>query len=321
MTAGKAQLALGLTWLTFRQHRWVVLSVGLVAVAVIATMVWTNHVLDDLCGAGCSQDVRAAADALLERGNVQAQAVGLFALLIATFWAAPMVSREFEQRTHLLVWTQDVSPVRWLFTKSALLAGIAAALAAGLGVSAAALARQLSALDPVWGSRFSGRLFEADVLLQVVYVLFAFVVGLVVSALLHRTDAAMALASFLFVVLRMGAEPLRGHYDAPLRAYAPLDAADSPTAFVASGRLGQDPLVLESGYANAAGERVPVSFPLAGDRTATLNEHGISQYVVVYQPGSRLELFRLYEAGVFVAGTCALLIVVWYRLRRLHSLG
>ncbi|MGW7535327.1 ABC transporter permease subunit [Amycolatopsis sp. NPDC054798] len=314
----------GLTWLTYRQHRWTVLSVAVVAAAVAAAMIWTHRQLGELitgCRAGCSAGARASLDTLVGQADIQAQAVGLFAVLIAVFWAAPMISREYEQRTHLLVWTQEVSPTRWLFTKTALLAAVAAALAAGLGVAADGLAGQLSTLDPVAGSRFTGRLFEAYAVLQVVYVLFAFAVGLAVSALVHRTDAAMALSLLVFVVLRMSAEPLRSLYRTPERAYAPLDSAETPAAFVSSGRLGPDPLVLESGYASASGDRVPVTFPMGGNRIAALHDHGITQYVAVYQPGSRLELFRLCEAGIFAAATAALLVFVWLRIRRLRSLA
>jgi ABC-type nitrate/sulfonate/bicarbonate transport system ATPase subunit len=42
----------------------------------------------------------------------------LYAAVIAAFWAAPLVSREYEQGTHLLAWSQDVAPSRWLAGKA-----------------------------------------------------------------------------------------------------------------------------------------------------------------------------------------------------------
>ncbi len=42
-------------------------------------------------------------------------------LLAGMFWAAPLVSREYEAGTHRLAWTQSVSPLRWITTKITLI--------------------------------------------------------------------------------------------------------------------------------------------------------------------------------------------------------
>jgi hypothetical protein len=53
-------------------------------------------------------------------------------LLIGVFIGVPLLAREHEQRTLLLAWSQDVSPVRWLWTKLALLGPFVAILTGGL---------------------------------------------------------------------------------------------------------------------------------------------------------------------------------------------
>jgi ABC-type transport system involved in multi-copper enzyme maturation permease subunit len=57
-------------------------------------------------------------------------------LLAGMFWAAPLVSREYEAGTHRLAWTQSVSPLRWLTIKIALIFGAIAAAALALGLLA-----------------------------------------------------------------------------------------------------------------------------------------------------------------------------------------
>ena len=55
-------------------------------------------------------------------------------LLLGALVGAPLVAREVEQRTHLLVWTQSITRLRWLTVKLALVLG------AGLLASGALLA-------------------------------------------------------------------------------------------------------------------------------------------------------------------------------------
>jgi MFS family permease len=56
-------------------------------------------------------------------------------LLLGAPVGAPLVAREVEQRTHLLVWTQSITRMRWLSVKLTLVLG--AGLLAGLLIFAA----------------------------------------------------------------------------------------------------------------------------------------------------------------------------------------
>ncbi len=53
-------------------------------------------------------------------------------LLAGMFWAAPLVSREYEAGTHRLAWTQSISPLRWITTKIVLIFGVLAIVIAAL---------------------------------------------------------------------------------------------------------------------------------------------------------------------------------------------
>lgn len=45
-------------------------------------------------------------------------------LLIGVFLGAPLLPREYDQRTHLFAWTQSTSPTRWLSIKLVMIGGI-----------------------------------------------------------------------------------------------------------------------------------------------------------------------------------------------------
>src|SRR5699024_8746632 len=113
------------------------------------------------------------------------QCIAGYGAVVAVFWAAPLLAREHEQRTHLFAWGQDVSALRWLAGKTLLLATIAAAFAALLGSLGTLLLRQFNTAATtsrhVGFAVFDGRLFEAAPLVQVGYALFGFALGLLFS--------------------------------------------------------------------------------------------------------------------------------------------
>ena len=69
-------------------------------------------------------------DAATPPKPLETAAVEPMGVIAAPRIGVPVLSREHEQRTLLLAWSQDVSPVRWLWTKLALLGGFVAALTA-----------------------------------------------------------------------------------------------------------------------------------------------------------------------------------------------
>ena len=66
--------------------------------------------------------------------------------IIGAFWGAPLISRELENGTHRLAWTQSVGRTRWLTIKLALV-GLASVVTTGL----------LSLMVTWWSSRSTGR--------------------------------------------------------------------------------------------------------------------------------------------------------------------
>lgn len=139
----------GLVWVTWRQHRAVV---GLTAFIVVLAVLPTPQPLDSFDGL----------------------VVLAFAPGVAVFWGAPLLAREFEERTHLVAWGQDVTPARWIAVKCALLAAVLVVLGTPLGPD------------------------------QVLRAVFGFFLGVGVGLVLRRTVAAMAVTFVLYAAMYSG---------------------------------------------------------------------------------------------------------------------
>ncbi|GAA1346793.1 ABC transporter permease subunit [Saccharothrix algeriensis] len=311
-----------LAWLTWRQHRWQLVALaGAVALVALLCLVVTwvvnatgnpHHdipVLGDFTGA-----IRMATIAATGFGG-----------LVAVFWAAPLLSREYEQKTTVVVWTQDITPVRWLAGKVVLLGVPAVGLAAALG---SALVTAQHALNSVSGDYpvfppFRDEPFESVPLVQVGYAAFGFALGLVTSAITRRTVLSMGLALGAFIAARVAVAKLwRPYYQTPLREVQPYSA---------SYTLGPQDLhmYVMSGYLDAAGNEI--EFPRAcleaptagvqsidsrGDFEQCLRDNGVVDKFIDYQPVERVAAFQLIEFGVFALLAAGLLALAFTWLRR-----
>jgi hypothetical protein len=311
-----------LLWLAWRQHRWAIVS-GAVLVATLCGFMLSNEagvvpVIHQSCGGGADCLSYLFASGFFERSTAADLqlwlATGLGGI-VAVFWAAPLVAREFEQRTHLLAWSQDVSARRWLVGQVVVLAVVATAFAAVLGVVAGSMVDRLAAADPQDYSAFDGMHFEASVPLQIAYVLFGFALGLAASVVLRRTVPAMGATLAVFAGVRAAVSLLRHNYLPPAHVVTALSAS------IGSDRI--DGLVLSVQTVDAAGRPVNdlATNCLANANTeaaqdACLRRNGIVGYLAQYQPADRLPTFRLIETGIFVVLAVALFAVTWLWLRR-----
>ncbi|HEY3606374.1 MAG TPA: ABC transporter permease subunit, partial [Pseudonocardiaceae bacterium] len=231
---------LDLLWLTWRQHRWAIVSGALSVVALGGYILWNERGITPQdyarCGGPCVSmplfgmfaDPRGVAD--LQDGL--AAALGL---VIAVFWAAPLVAREYEQRTHLLAWSQDVPPRRWLLAQAGWLTLAAAVLSTVLGTFLVGQTDGLSGLKPDSYPEFTLLRFEAFLPLQIAYVLFAMALGLAVSLLVRRVVPAMGVTAVVFLGVRFVLSQYRPYYLAPLRAVAAVP--DFPEPYVGNNGL------------------------------------------------------------------------------------
>ncbi|MFD7657221.1 ABC transporter permease subunit [Actinosynnema sp. NPDC059797] len=324
--ATRARVGWGdLLWLAWRQHRWTVGGTAVVVVGLSALalgMAWhidaTGHVEHSLLFG--EYGYRSVSQAL-----VAASVLGGF--VIAAFWAAPLLAREYEQRTHLVVWTQDVTPVRWLAGKVVLLGAAGAGLSAAYGAALVVLMNSVNA-NVDGGAAFmpfDSYPFEAVPHVQVGYALFGFALGLALSAFTRRTVASMGLALVGFFVVRgLVAGLWRSYYAPPLRTVAPYDPLPRDGGNIAWP--ARDAMVVDVGYLDAAGAEVDVDFNAPcmaatqdeGAYGRCLVDQGVSQSFVDYQPGDRVVPFQLVELGIFTVLAAGLLALTFWWVKRMH---
>lgn len=298
--------------LTWRQHRALLVTSILLTLAAIAfgwtvtgLLVARSEPSLPLLGLG-SETAPGRWIMLAEQG---------FGMFIAVFWAAPLISLEYERRTNLLAWSQDVSPVRWLAGKLALLVPVAVVLAVAVGFTGNAVADRYNEMGFDFGPEYAAN-FEASPVVQAGYVLFGFALGLVLSALTRRTVLSMALTLGIYAVVRFALTPVRLHYLPVIRDFQPF-------AGPGGGEPRADDIWLDSGYLTTAGE--PADFPEAclnlppgppdAPKTCMI-ENGIEGSFVDYQPAARVPMLQLVEFGIFAALAAVLFAVLWRIVRR-----
>ena len=206
-------------WTIWRQHRAEASVGALILAALAAAMLVVGTIARDRARAlglptcanargNCSQ----ALDALhRDFHTIPPFTAALIAvpLLAGMFWAAPLVSREYEAGTHRLAWTQSVSPLRWITTKIALIFAVLAAAALALGLLAT---WTLDPLTAAFGGRYNSTWYDTQGLVPVACMLFALAVGVAASALIRRTIPAMAVTLVIYAAARIPVHWIRGHF-------------------------------------------------------------------------------------------------------------
>jgi hypothetical protein len=309
VTARRGVGAVDLLWLTWRQHRWTVASGVVLVLAIWGYILWNESAINPQAFAQCRErcfflqafgvmaDERTAAD-------IHIALAGVFGLIIAVFWAAPLIAREYEQRTNLLAWSQDVSARRWLFGKIVPLAVVATGMAALLGAMVVGEVNRLHGIESDFYPQFTLLRFDASVPLQASVALFGFALGVAVSSVVRRVVPAMAVTALLFVGIRLGLTQLRFHYLPPVRLIGSVSQTPLPPNYT-------EVPMLVFGQIDSAGNLVSRYDQGRTDIVGTY---------IDYQPLERLAPFRLIEAGIFLVLTVAAFAVLWIRMRRIGAL-
>ncbi|GAA0965495.1 transporter [Acrocarpospora macrocephala] len=215
-------------WLTWRQFRAAAALMAAVLAVLTAALALTGPDLASRYAAGiadCTPD--NTCDRFFDRffGEYQLPfiAVSFVVLalpaLVGLFWGAPLITRELEAGTHLLVWNQSVARGRWLAVKLGLtgLVAMAAATVSGLAVTWWSDPLDKSAVPEL--ALMAPLVFGARGIVPMGYAAFAFVLGVTVGMLVRRTLPAMALTLTVFVAIQL-AMPLlvRPHLIPPVTA-------------------------------------------------------------------------------------------------------
>src|ERR1700693_5463343 len=207
-------------WVTWAQHRREALVSGIILSVAAALLVITGLIiLADFKSSGAANCAPAAGPAVgvFASGTACEQVLGAFfsrwltltgaawvalitlPVLLGVFIAAPLLSREFEQGTYLLAWSQSITKLRWAVVKIGL-------LAASVVVAATALALLViwwhGPLD-VAGFNGPWDAFDIGGAAPIAYATFALALGTLAGLLIRRTVPAMALTLFVFAGVRL----------------------------------------------------------------------------------------------------------------------
>lgn len=296
-----------MAWVTWRQHRSQLLAVtGLVLLVAVAALVTDLPVraayhrqalsscLPPAARPGCDLIVSHFRAEFGSRAAV-ARYLILLPALVGVFVGATLVTREFEQGTFKLAWTQGISRRRWLLSKTLLLGG--ATVAGGLVLSGIAMWWR-QPFDRL-GGRMSPAGFDIEGLVVPAYGLFALAVGVLAGLLLRRTLVAMSVAAGAFVAVRLGVEKLlRPNYLPPFHRVA---------GGLAPSARAHD-WVLDNVLVDAVGRKITtaredlavVHAQRAGiDAQQYLGSLGWRR-VITFQPDGRFWTFQGIETAIFV---------------------
>jgi hypothetical protein len=314
-----------MTWVVWRQHRAEGLIV-LVVLAVIGVFLlitglemansFQQFVLNNCLGPtskGTPCDELEMAWNKQYGGFLQAAPLLLaLQLLLGALVGAPLVAREVEQRTHLLIWTQSITRMRWLTVKLALV------LSAGLLASGALLAVLIWWNSPsvqIFGDPFSASVYDTSGPVWVATALLALALGLFAGALTRRTVAAIFLTVVLFVAIRVPVELLwRPSFETPVTVTYAIDQQNPPA-------LSNQDWIVSQGYIDAHGNRsTDLRQICTRDETFTqcLQANGVQAQYIAYQPGERFWTFQWIETSIYVVFSVLALFAAFWLVRRLN---
>lgn len=206
-----------MNWLIWRQHRAQVGWTLVLFAAACAAMLWTGQAahhdlgaLHALCTDGGERGSMCPDSGTKHFVDTYNYAIPSFeigvpalAVVAGALIGAPLVAREFEQRTHLVAWTQSVPRRRWYAAKVLTLSAPLALVGAAAGAVAYRIHQPLKE-----GGLFTSRWIWFPVIgpAPAAAALLAFALAVAAGAWLKRTLAAVgiALGGSLAVILACG---------------------------------------------------------------------------------------------------------------------
>jgi hypothetical protein len=315
------------TWLTWRQHRGQLLvTAGFLAVLGTVLLAHSIIMTDQLAGLASDEAGRLGRLASLwGQAEVVLPWLAVVPAMIGLFWGAPLLSREYEQGTYRLAWTQSRTRRAWLLIKLGELGGavVLAGLAFGVMLNA-------------WAAAFapaadSGRLrvqslFAVTGVVPAAWWLFAFVLGTTAGALVRRLLSAMVvtLAVFLAAYGSVFAFDVRESYATPERVEltAPVAAGD-PWAINTPGGVGWNTppgaMVVDHGWVDRTGQTLVGNEVWAcGESTdylGCMREAG-NRWFAEFHSADQYWRFQWTEAGILLVATTLLGCALAYRVAR-----
>jgi hypothetical protein len=334
LTSGSGGGFRGLIWLTWRQHRWALVGTLVLAAVLVGWLTYLSVEFTDIyhqcgntiCPPHSAQSNRLGGTSVLIRSySYLSRVVQYMPLLIGVFIGVPLLSREHEQRTLLLAWSQDVSPARWLWAKLSLLGGFVATVTAAVAVASHHMEHALARVS--MGTLFQHERFINTAMLPLVISICWFALGVALGAAIRRTLPAVFAVAAGFIGLMLLVQYRYPTLLKPLSVHrqfgAPDDGLLSNNALVVKGGMiqygGDQPSNLydASGHQLTGADLERLCPPDNGTGTmfSCLADHHLQQYIE-YQPGSRIPEFHLIVGAGYLGLAVVALVAVWLIVRR-----
>jgi hypothetical protein len=231
-------------WVTWRQHRGILISVAVATVAAVVVMlVLGQKVHQDAATLQACQPTPSPAcpgpgnfftGKFWQLTQIVHVAVPALPVLLAMFAGPPVLARELENSTFRYAWTQGIGRVRWAVLKFTILGSVV--------TIAALLISQLFAwfFDPFLKAQhmtaISWSVFDATGLSYAAWTLTAFCLGAFLGLLVRRVLPAMAVTVGLYVALAvLTSFYLRDHY--PVSTYWPMQLFEAGWLLALSAAL------------------------------------------------------------------------------------
>lgn len=310
-------------WLTWRQHRLEGLMMLGVLAAIGVFLLLTGQAMansfQQLGLSHCLGQIPSGSpcDDLIQEFGLQYGLLLFFdtvlivlPLLLGALVGAPLVAREVEQRTHLLVWTQSITRRRWLTVKLALVLGT------GLLASGALLAALIWWYHP-WAQlngSFGTNAYDTSGPVWVAETLLALALGVFAGTLTRRVVFAIFLTIVLFVAIRVPVASFwRPYFETPITRTNPIGQSNNTQSTLSS----QD-WIISQGYIDAHGNK---HIGLVGcTSNQNLNQcfqaNGAKALFVSYQPADRFWTFQWIETGIYVGFSLLALGAAFWLIRR-----
>jgi ABC-type transport system involved in multi-copper enzyme maturation permease subunit len=322
---GGARL-IDLVWLTWRQHRAVIIAGLTVAAVVIGAILYVAAriaAINQECGNTACPGGSAGAAALTgafglsELSRYLNTVVMFVPLLAGVFAGIPLLAREHEQRTLLLAWSQDITPQRWLWAKFALLAALIAAVGAAVSAAAGHLADVASIATG--RSLFYAGAFLVTGMVPLVQSLAWFAAGVALGAAYRRTLPAIFTALVAYIGLYFVVLWVYPTFMTPLTAMVPITGdGQSRTSHLGTNILtiNQNAFYDASGHAVSQGTMQSLCPSGPGNpNNQCLAQHHFKT-LLSYQPGSRIPEFHLILIGGYLGLGIIAAAVAWWLVRR-----
>ncbi|MDX3006589.1 ABC transporter permease [Kribbella solani] len=348
-------------WLTWRQFRGSVAMVAVILIILAVALAVTGPQLASAYSAGIDDcSAQNTCENFYNRffgaHQLPFMALTLVVLvlpaLLGLFWGAPMITRELEAGTHLLVWNQSVTRRRWLAVKLGLtgLVTVASAGLCGLMVTWWSSPLDDSAAEGM--ALMAPLVFGARGITPMGYAAFAFVLGVTIGLVVRRTLPAMAITLAVFAAIQLVLPTaLRPHLATPVTATfelgmsnmeslsIPQEGGTPPRLFLREAVPGKPgSWVLTNELLGPSGKVIPggsggsgavidvssTSGPCAPGSAAAgagdgclgeVNRLGYRQKVT-YQPLERFWQFQWIETGIYALLTAGLTWLSFWWIRR-----